>query len=165
MTIGSLRPEVVKQSRPSASSPAALQRMKTQRRANTKPEFALRQFLHGRGWRYRIERSVLPGSRRHDIVFGRHRVVVEVRGCFWHACETHGTAPKANNEWWAAKLDRNRARDRETADALADAGWRLIVVWEHEGPETAGLEIESVLRSIDGNSATVAGKRQKSREE
>lgn len=96
---------------------------------------ALRRELHRRGLRFRLHRRVIPGLRRElDIVFGPARVAVDVRGCFWHACPEHATRPKANAEWWAEKLALNVARDRDTERRLAEAGWQLVVAWEHDDP-------------------------------
>lgn len=131
---------------PPASSPAALARMVRQRRRDTGPELALRRELHGRGLRYRVNVPIIDKRRRHDIVFAGARVVVEVRGCYWHGCPTHGTRPKANSEWWAAKLGANEARDADTARRLREAGWSLIAVWEHEAPAVAAEKIERAVR-------------------
>lgn len=122
--------------------------MRRQARRDTAPELALRRELHRRGLRYRVDRTVLPGSRRrHDIVFSRARVVVEVRGCFWHACPVHGTQPKANARWWKDKLQANVRRDWETAGSLDAEGWELVVVWEHEDAVDAANRVEEVVRS------------------
>ncbi|HEV2757376.1 MAG TPA: DNA mismatch endonuclease Vsr [Actinomycetota bacterium] len=122
--------------------------MQRQRTRDTKPEIMLRRELHRRGLRYRVDRAVLPRSRRrHDIVFVRARVVVEVRGCYWHACPLHRTAPRENAAWWAEKLASNVARDEDSARRLAEAGWLLMVVWEHDDAADAAEEIESVVRS------------------
>jgi len=107
--------------------------MQRQKRRDTTPELELRRILHGRGFRYRVDRPALPGSRRrHDLVFPGVRVAVEVRGCFWHSCPEHATMPKSNAAWWAAKLATNAERDADTARRLDEAGWVLVVVWEHE---------------------------------
>src|SRR5262245_59572244 len=101
--------------RPSASSQAALNRMKAARPANTDPEVALRRLLHAAGLRFRVDHPALVGSRRRvDIVFRTAQVAVFVDGCFWHCCPIHGTMPKANAHWWASKLAQNRHRDRDT---------------------------------------------------
>ncbi|HEY3669501.1 MAG TPA: very short patch repair endonuclease [Acidimicrobiia bacterium] len=122
--------------------------MRTQRRRDTRPEIALRRELHARGLRYRVNVPVLDGSRkRHDVVFSRARVVVEVMGCFWHSCPLHGTRPKSNSDWWATKLERNSQRDRETAADLDRAGWLLVVVWEHEPVLEAAERVEHVVRT------------------
>src|SRR5262245_30217379 len=89
-------------------SEAARTRLSGQRRHGTKPELAIRTSLHAMGFRYRLHVRVLPRSRREaDIVFGPERVVVDVRGCFWHGCADHATWPSNNRAWWADKIDRN----------------------------------------------------------
>lgn len=133
--------------RPAASSPAVAARMSAQRRRDTEPELNLRRELHRRGLRYRVDRPVLDRRRRHDIVFTRAKVVVEVRGCFWHACPEHATSPKANAEWWRDKLERNVERDRATELALEAAGWHLVVVWEHEQTGAAADRVASAVRA------------------
>lgn len=133
--------------------------MQLQRSKDTAPELALRRVLHRRGLRYRIHRAPIIGLRRTvDIVFGPSRTVVEVRGCFWHGCEEHGTRPRSNAGWWEAKLDRNRRRGAETEALLRDAGWEVIVVWEHEDPVAAAERIATAVRARR-SSAAVAGRR------
>jgi DNA mismatch endonuclease, patch repair protein len=117
---------------PIASSPGALKRMQRQRRRDTTPEMAIRRELHRRGLRYRVQVAVLGGRRRQDIVFGAARVVVDVRGCFWHGCPIHGTMPKANAEWWHEKIIANQERDNKAERQLEEAGWTTIVAWEHD---------------------------------
>ena len=122
--------------------------MQSQPERNTAPELLLRRELHRRGLRYRVHRQVLPGVRRElDIVFGPARVAVEVRGCFWHACPEHATYPKANAEWWNAKLSRNVDRDQDTEARLQAADWELVVVWEHEDPISAADRVDRAVRS------------------
>lgn len=90
----------------------------------------------------------MPGTRRRvDICFVRARVAVFVDGCFWHRCPLHGTLPRNNREWWAAKLAANVARDRAADLALADQGWEVVRVWEHDDPITAAGEIETRVRA------------------
>ena len=122
--------------------------MQRQRRKNTAPERALRGALHRRGLRFRIHTRPDPGLRREaDIVFARARVAVFVNGCFWHGCEEHATWPSANADWWRAKIEKNRARDRETDESLRAAGWLPIRVWEHEDPEVAAEVVAGAIRS------------------
>lgn len=124
--------------------------MRRQKRVDTKPELALRRALHKRGLRYRVDLKILPDSRRRsDIVFTRARIAVEVFGCFWHGCPEHGTRPKANNSWWAQKLDANLARDRDNAARLREAGWTPVVVWEHEDPDRAADRIYGLVHPGD----------------
>ncbi len=123
--------------------------MSRQRRTGTSPELALRSELHRRGLRFRVDRTVdVDGLRRRraDVVFTRRRIAVFVDGCFWHACPLHATSPKANGEWWAAKLAGNVARDRDTDARLAAAGWTVVRVWEHESVQEAADRVEGVAR-------------------
>ncbi len=82
---------------------------------------------------------------RPDIVFVSARVAVYVDGCFWHECPEHGSAPKANREWWAEKLRANVERDRRHDAALRAAGWEVIRIWEHEDPAEAS---QRVLKAV-----------------
>ena len=130
-----------------ASSADVARRMSRQRRQGTDPELELRRRLHALGLRYRVAWPV-PGRPRRtiDVAFTRRRVAVLVDGCFWHSCPVHGTSPKANDAWWAAKLEANRRRDRDTDEALVSAGWTVLRVWEHEVPDIA---VGRVLRALD----------------
>jgi DNA mismatch endonuclease (patch repair protein) len=132
---------------PKPRSPAVRDRFRRQRVRDTKPEIELRRALHALGLRYRVDRLVLPGTRRRaDIVFGNGKIAVFVDGCFWHGCPLHSTEPKNNAPWWAAKIDGNRARDRDTDQRLAALGWQVERVWEHENPSAAALRIAGVVR-------------------
>jgi DNA mismatch endonuclease, patch repair protein len=133
---------------PAASSPEALHRMKVTRQRDTAAEVTLRRLLHARGLRFRIDRQILPELRRRaDLAFVSSRVAVFVDGCFWHSCPIHRTSPKANREWWAAKLADNRRRDVDTNRRLRAAGWLVIRVWEHEAPAAAATRIARAVRA------------------
>lgn len=123
--------------------------MRGNRSRDTRPEVSLRSELHRRGLRFRKHHAVIPGLRfRPDIVFPRARVAVECRGCFWHFCPHDAVLPKSNLEYWLPKLERNVQRDRRNERALADAGWSLVVVWEHDDVVDAATRIEALVRSI-----------------
>lgn len=126
--------------------------MSRQATRNTTPELLIRRRLHALGLRYRLHARPLPGLRRTaDIVFTRRRVAVFIDGCFWHGCPEHGTAPKTNAAWWAAKLTRNIERDTDTNILLAEAGWAVIRVWEHEDPEAVVIRVLDVLGYVVGS--------------
>jgi len=130
---------------PSAST---RQRMQRQTRRDTQPEMRLRSALARKGFRFRKHVRAIPALRREaDVVFRSRRVAIFVDGCFWHGCPNHARSSKANSEWWAAKIERNRARDRQTDEILEEAGWTVIRVWEHEDTEDAVRRIETVLAS------------------
>jgi DNA mismatch endonuclease (patch repair protein) len=89
---------------------------------------------------------MVPARRRADVIFPRVGVAVFVDGCFWHGCPEHASWPKANADWWREKIEANRARDRDTDRRLAEAGWTVVRVWEHEDPTTAADRVESAVR-------------------
>lgn len=108
------------------------------RARNTKPEIAVRSFLHRSGLRFRLHTKSLPG--KPDLVLPRWRAVVFVNGCFWHrhpGCPKAYT-PKSNRRFWMAKFRANVARDTAAARTLSEAGWRVFTIWECEVTE-AGL--------------------------
>ena len=108
--------------------------------AGTSPELAVRRLVFALGGRYRLNRIDLPG--KPDIVFAGRRLVVFVHGCFWHGhdCARGARVPKANRDYWTAKIARNRARDQASLAALAACGWRVEVVWECELKDRPALE-------------------------
>lgn len=130
---------------PVPSSEAVSAQMKRIGRKDTAPELALRRALTARHLRYRLHRRDLPGTP--DIAFIAARVAVFVDGCFWHVCPEHAVMPKANREWWQEKLDANRARDARKDQALVDAGWLPVHVWEHEDPDVVADRLVPLVAS------------------
>jgi DNA mismatch endonuclease (patch repair protein) len=106
----------------------------------TAPELKVRRLLTGLGARYRLHRKDLPGSP--DIVLPGRRLAIFVHGCFWHGhdCARGARVPKANRDYWIAKVQRNRDRDARSLTALAELGWRVDTVWECEMRDEAALE-------------------------
>jgi DNA mismatch endonuclease (patch repair protein) len=107
---------------------------------NTGPEMRVRKALWALGARYRLHRKELPGSP--DIVLPGRRLALFVHGCFWHGhdCPRGARIPKANRDYWTAKVARNRARDAKAQAALADAAWRAETIWECELKDEARLK-------------------------
>ena len=118
-------------------------------RRDTRPERALRSALHRLGLRYRVDLKLGVGrsAPRPDIVFTRARVAVFVDGCFWHGCPMHGVKPRANAEYWAAKVARNVMRDERNDATLFSLGWRVVRIWEHEDPGEAAARIARAVRT------------------
>lgn len=122
--------------------------MQGNRRADTQPEVALRRALHARGFRFRKDRLIDAGGRRvrADVVFSRKRVAIFVDGCFWHGCPDHCRMPGTNVDYWQAKIERNKTRDRRTDEALTADGWRVLRFWEHVPVEEAARAVTKALR-------------------
>ena len=122
--------------------------MQANRRRDTAPEMAIRRLVHASGLRYRVDARPLPTARHTaDMIFTRARVAVFIDGCWWHGCAEHYRPPASNAGYWAAKVARNRERDRLADEALVAVGWAVIRVWEHELPESAARRIEAAVRS------------------
>lgn len=122
--------------------------MQANRRADTKPEVALRKALHRLGYRYRkdLRLTLDDGVKvRPDVVFTARKVAVFVDGCFWHVCPDHGRQPTSNEWYWTPKLRRNVERDRLVTVALEHAGWRVVRIWEHVPLEAAVVAVTDVL--------------------
>jgi DNA mismatch endonuclease (patch repair protein) len=129
-----------------ASTPGVRRGMQANRGRDTKPEMAVRRAAHAAGLRYRVDHRPIPTlNRRADLVFTRAKVAVFVDGCFWHGCPAHHTVAKSNAPFWAEKVRRNRERDAETDSLLADDGWTVIRVWEHEPAEAVVTRIVHAL--------------------
>ena len=114
--------------------------MRRIRKRDTTPELAVRRAAHALGFRFRLYRGDLPGTP--DLVFPRHRKIIQVHGCFWHQHDGCRLArqPKSRLDYWLPKLARNRERDRAAREALEAAGWACLVVWECQTQNSIGLE-------------------------
>jgi DNA mismatch endonuclease (patch repair protein) len=125
---------------------------------DTSPEIAVRRILRAAGIGYRLGGAGLPG--KPDIVMQGRRTVVFVHGCFWHGhdCARGSRKPKANADYWTAKLTRNVARDRQTVAKLTNDGWRVITVWECDlkSPDAAGRLVAEVQAATVSASSSVS---------
>jgi len=121
---------------------------------DTSPELKVRKALTGLGARYRLHRKDLPG--KPDIVLPGRKLALFVHGCFWHGhdCARGARVPKQNRDYWVGKVDRNRARDARSREALASLGWRVETVWECELKDAVLLRTRlAALLSRDGTDA------------
>ncbi|MDZ7791911.1 MAG: DNA mismatch endonuclease Vsr [Xanthomonadales bacterium] len=121
-------------------------RMGRIRQQHTKPELIVRRIVSSHGHRYRTSNKDLPGSP--DLANRKRRWAIFVHGCYWHHHEgcPKATVPKANRDYWLAKFERNRERDRQVEHELHRLGFRVIVVWECEANKPELLERR--LRSL-----------------
>lgn len=115
--------------------------MRAVKSRDTTPEMIVRRTVHAMGKRYRLHRDDLPG--KPDLTFPRLRKVIFVHGCFWHGhdCKRGARQPKENAEYWLKKISRNRERDVRSQDELQAMGWDILVIWECELKDVAGLTV------------------------
>ena len=132
-----------------ASSSGVRRSMQSNTGRDTKPEVALRRAVHALGLRYYVNRRPIKSVRRTaDLVFPRLRLAVFVDGCFWHGCPQHHTVAKTNAAFWADKVEGNRRRDVDTNGTLADAGWSVLRIWEHEPVEVAAARVAEAVACL-----------------
>lgn len=123
---------------------ALMSRVRTR---DTAPELVLRKALWAggiRGWRLHPKR--VPG--RPDLVWIGRRIAVFVDGAFWHGHPDHYWGQ--SGEFWTAKIERNRMRDRRVNEELAAMGWTVIRLWDFEverDPEACARRVAGCLRS------------------
>jgi DNA mismatch endonuclease (patch repair protein) len=113
--------------------------MSAVRGRDTRVELAVRKALFAQGFRYRVAPRNIPG--KPDIAFIAPKVAVFVDGDFWHgnAWRLRGAMSNAellgrwqNAEFWLTKIEANMQRDRDVDAELANAGWRVVRIWESE---------------------------------
>ena len=103
---------------------------KVRSKGNKSTELRLIEAFHEyeiAGWRRNY-----PVKGHPDFVFMNRRIAVFVDGCFWHGRDCRNTRPKENEEFWAAKRERNIRRDREVTSHFERRGWTVIRIWECE---------------------------------
>ncbi|MEM6627016.1 MAG: very short patch repair endonuclease [Pseudomonadota bacterium] len=129
--------------------------MRAVKSKNTTPELRVRRAAHKLGYRFRLYRKDLPG--RPDLVFAKHRTVIFVHGCFWHAhdCARGARIPKTNTEYWLQKRARNQARDAKAREDLEALGWRVATIWECETKplETLKATLHAIFKEKTGDGA------------
>ena len=128
--------------------PLVSSRMAKVRTRDTKPEAALRKALRSLGLGgYRVNSRPVPELRRTaDIAFLRARVAVMVDGCFWHRCPEHYRPAIQRSIFWSDKISGNVARDQETNRVLAEHGWLVVRIWEHEDPLAAAHRLAEIVK-------------------
>lgn len=112
--------------------------MQSVKTKDTGPEVAVRKILFAMGYRYRLHGKDLPG--KPDIVLPGRRKAIFVHGCYWHGHEcSKGKLAKSRADYWAPKIETNRARDARNLQDLQALGWKTLVVWQCELSETERL--------------------------
>lgn len=111
-------------------SPEVRSRMMSRiRPRDTKTEVVIRKGLHRLGFRYRVNDPRIKG--KPDMHLPKWNALVFVHGCFWHGHDCHMfRLPKTRTEFWNAKINKNRERDKLIEASLLSDGWRVALVWE-----------------------------------
>ncbi len=106
---------------------------------DTAPEMVVRRLVWSMGYRYRLHGPGLPG--RPDLVLKSRKVAIFVNGCFWHRhhCPRGRSTPSTRAEFWRAKFEANRQRDRRNLRRLRAMGWTVLVIWECQTTDSPAL--------------------------
>lgn len=95
----------------------------------TSPERKIHAYLKGDKIKHKMHPS-LPGNP--DILLVTSRTVVFLQGCFWHKCPKCYVEPKSRKSYWLPKLEKNVERDKRAVQSLKRAGYKVLIIWEHE---------------------------------
>jgi len=120
--------------------------MKSIKSKDTNIERKLRQVLWQLGYRYRIHYKI---TGEPDIVFIKKKIAIFCDGCFWHGCPECYKRPKSNQEYWDAKIKRNRTRAKIVNQELENDGWTILRFWEHEIHNEFELVIDKIVDCLN----------------
>ena len=115
---------------------------------DTTPERIVRSFLHRNGFRFRLHVKDLPG--KPDIVLPKYKLIIDIRGCFWHAhsgCK-YAKIPTTNSEWWENKLKQNQKRDKQNIKTLLNENWKVLIIWDCLFKKTKSREVKFLGQDI-----------------
>jgi DNA mismatch endonuclease (patch repair protein) len=111
----------------------------------TSLERTMALLLRGRGLRPQLNVSHLPG--KPDLAFCRLKVAVFVDGDFWHGWRFSLWRDKLS-DYWKAKIEKNRVRDRRNFQRLRRMGWTVVRIWEHQLKRDPDRCVERVEEAI-----------------
>ena len=98
---------------------------------DTSIELLLRKALWHKGYRYRKNYKVLPGSP--DIVLTKYKIAIFCDSEFFHGKDWDILKPKLekgkNSDYWIKKIQRNIERDDEKDKELLFQGWNVLHFW------------------------------------
>ncbi len=98
---------------------------------DTSIEVALRKALWKKGYRYRKNYKVLPGSP--DIAITKYKIAIFCDSEFFHGRDWDVLKPKLekgkNSGYWVSKIQRNIERDEEKDKKLRFEQWTVIHFW------------------------------------
>ncbi|WP_034450154.1 very short patch repair endonuclease [Butyrivibrio sp. AE2032] len=113
------------------------QRTKNMRSIHSKDtsiEICLRKALWEKGYRYRKNYKLIPGSP--DIAITKYRIAVFCDSEFFHGKDWDELKERLEKsergEYWIKKISKNIERDRRVDLELARLGWQVVRFWGKE---------------------------------
>lgn len=108
--------------------------MRNIRSSDTVIEKLLRKALWAKGYRYRKNYKILPGSP--DIALTKYKIAIFCDGEFFHGKDWEVLKPKLansnNSDYWISKISKNIERDSEVNKQLLFLGWTVIRFWGND---------------------------------
>ena len=83
-----------------------------------------------------------------DFVFRRKKVVVFIDSEFWHGHPVKFRIPATNMEFWANKIERNKARDAAVTAELVEKSWKVLRFWMRDVMKNTEMCLEKLLESL-----------------
>ena len=123
--------------------------MQANRSKGTRPEAALGLILSEAGIRFKRHNATVPGTP--GFVIAHPKAAIFVDDDLWHGYR-FGRWKDQLSDYWIAKIQRNRVRDRKTFATLRRRGWKVIRVWEHQladPPKVLGRILASLACAAD----------------
>lgn len=117
------------------------------RSKNTKLEKLVFSYLRRRGLHFQRHYRLAAGTP--DVALPSRRVAIFIDGDFWHGYRYPTWKKALKDDFWRAKIEGNRRRDRRNFAKLRRRGWRVQRVWEHElkaNPERALKRLAILLK-------------------
>lgn len=99
--------------------------------------------------RKKFKTNVTSIKGKPDIVFLSDKICIFLDSDFWHGWYYPRWKHLLKNNFWRAKIENNRKRDKKTTIYLRKRGWKVLRIWEHEMKINFLNTVERVLLYIE----------------
>ncbi|MFR1482872.1 very short patch repair endonuclease [Phascolarctobacterium faecium] len=124
--------------------------MKKIKSTNTSIEVKLRKALWNKGYRYRKNYKVLPGTP--DIAMTKYKIAIFCDSEFFHGKDWDRLKIRLQNgknpDFWLKKIERNRKRDIKNDKELFSLGWTVIHFWGQDIIKNINTCIKTIEETI-----------------
>lgn len=126
-------------------------RMRLIASSNTKLEKHMRTMLRKAAIRFCHQPQI---QGKPDFRLVGTKIVIFCDSSFWHGrFRIRADTFKRNADFWAAKIRRNRERDRSVSRTLCDGGWRVLRFWDSEILQAPEAVLVYISAEIEASSA------------
>lgn len=131
------------------TSPEISKRMSHVKTKRNSAEVMIAKSLWHRGYRYRLNYKVLPGSP--DIALTKYRIAIFIDGEFWHGkdFEQRKNKLKNNKDYWIEKIQENIDRDLRNDKLLRQMDWYPIHFWSNDVIKYCNQCIDEIIYTIE----------------